>query len=93
MACQTIYAAGLQGFYNKTPEGESLAPPPETANDFHAYDIDEIQADYVDDLGDKRTIFLLIDGIHCAACVWLIEHALHKSVSYTHLTLPTTPYV
>jgi Cu2+-exporting ATPase len=78
MACQTIYAAGLQGFYNKTPEGESLAPPPETANDFHAYDIDEIQADYVDDLGDKRTIFLLIDGIHCAACVWLIEHALHK---------------
>ncbi len=78
MACQTIYAAGLQGFYNKTPEGESLAPPPETANDFHAYDIDEIQADYVDDLGDKRTIYLLIEGIHCAACVWLIEHALHK---------------
>ncbi|WP_084003013.1 heavy metal translocating P-type ATPase [Methylophaga muralis] len=78
MACQTIYAAGLQSFYNKTPEGESLAPPPDTANDFHAYDIDEIQADYVDSLDEKRTIHLLIEGIHCAACVWLIEHALYK---------------
>lgn len=78
MACQTIYAAGLQSFYKKTPEGELLAPPPDTANDFHAYDIDEIQADYVDNLDEKRTIFLLIDGIHCAACVWLIEHALYK---------------
>jgi len=78
MACQTIYSAGLQGFYNKTPDGESLAPPPETANDFHAYDIDEIQVDYVDQLDDERTIYLLIEGIHCAACVWLIERALYK---------------
>lgn len=78
MACQTIYAAGLQNFYDKTPEGETLAPPPETSNDFQAYDIDEIQQDYVDTLEDKRTIHLLIEGIHCAACVWLIEHALHK---------------
>lgn len=78
MACQTIFAAGLQSFYSKTPEGESLAPPPEMANDFHAYDIDEIQSDYVDELTDKRAISLLIDGIHCAACVWLIEHALYK---------------
>lgn len=78
MACQTIFAAGLQSFYSKTPEGELLAPPPDTNNDFQAYDIDEIQADYVDQLADKRAIFLLIDGIHCAACVWLIEHALYK---------------
>ncbi len=78
MACQTIFAAGLQSFYSKKPEGELLAPPPETVNDFHAYDIDEIQSDYVDELTDKRAIFLLIDGIHCAACVWLIEHALYK---------------
>ncbi len=78
MACQTIYAAGLQSFYSKTPEGERLAPPPDTANDFHAYDLDEIQADYVDTVDEKRTINLLIDGIHCAACVWLIEHALYK---------------
>src|SRR5690606_8193153 len=70
--------AGLQSFYSKTPEGERLAPPPDTANDFHAYDLDEIQADYVDTVDEKRTINLLIDGIHCAACVWLIEHALYK---------------
>ncbi len=76
--CQTIYDAGLQNFYQKTPVGESLAPPPELSSELAAYDLDEIQRDYVDDLGDVRTINLLVEGIHCAACVWLIEHSLSK---------------
>ena len=76
--CLTIHSAGLQGFYQKTPEGEQLAPPPEISADVASYDLDEIQADYVDNLGDIRTIHLLVDGIHCAACAWLIEHSLAK---------------
>ena len=51
---------------------------------------------------------LRIEGMHCAACVATVENALRKTngvedviinltmgsaVSYTHLTLPTTPYV
>ncbi|MGD9169703.1 MAG: heavy metal translocating P-type ATPase metal-binding domain-containing protein, partial [Candidatus Thiodiazotropha sp.] len=27
--CQAIYDAGLEGFYQRTPEGTCLAPPPE----------------------------------------------------------------
>ncbi|MCX4188289.1 heavy metal translocating P-type ATPase [Methylophaga sp. OBS4] len=76
--CQTIYATGLQSFYHKTPKGAVLAPPPEVPAELSAYDLDEVQADYVDSLMPQRTIHLLVEGIHCAACVWLIEHALAK---------------
>jgi len=70
--CQTIHSAGLESFYQKTPEGEQLAPPPGQSSDLASYDLDEVQSDYVGDLGDVRTIHLLVEGIHCAACVWLI---------------------
>ena len=76
--CQTIHSAGLESFYQKTPEGEQLAPPPGQSSDLASYDLDEVQSDYVGDLGDVRTIHLLVEGIHCAACVWLIENRLSK---------------
>jgi Cu2+-exporting ATPase len=74
--CEAIYAAGLEGFYRRTPEGEILGPPPEPPKDLALYDIDEVQEEYVDGLGDTREINLLVEGIHCAACVWLIENSL-----------------
>lgn len=74
--CEAIYNAGLQGFYQRTPEGSLLAPPPEPPSDLSLYDIDEVQAEYITELGDLRNIHLLVEGIHCAACVWLIERSL-----------------
>ncbi|MBL4638560.1 MAG: heavy metal translocating P-type ATPase, partial [Proteobacteria bacterium] len=76
--CQTIYDAGLQSFYLRTPAGETLSPPAAIPAELASYDSDEVQVDYVDTLDDERTINLLIDGIHCAACVWLIERTLAK---------------
>jgi Cu2+-exporting ATPase len=76
--CQTIYDSGLQSFYLKTPEGETLTPPAEIPEELSSFDSDEVQADYVDKLAEERTIHLLVEGIHCAACVWLIEHSLAK---------------
>ncbi|MDO7711941.1 MAG: heavy metal translocating P-type ATPase [Pseudomonadota bacterium] len=76
--CETIHNAGLQSFYLKTPEGEHLAPPPSLSAELASYDLDEVQSDYVDKLDDIRSIHLLVEGIHCAACVWLIEHSLAK---------------
>ncbi|MCX4190057.1 heavy metal translocating P-type ATPase [Methylophaga sp. OBS3] len=75
---ETIFAAGLESFYQKTPTGETLAPPPDVPSELEAYDSDDVQQDYVTRHGQQRTIHLLIEGIHCAACVWLIEQALHK---------------
>lgn len=74
--CSAIYEAGLDGFYQRTPEGTLLAPPPEPPRDLGLYDLDEVQEEFVLDLGDEREIHLLVEGIHCAACVWLIERSL-----------------
>ncbi|MEJ2693721.1 MAG: heavy metal translocating P-type ATPase metal-binding domain-containing protein, partial [Candidatus Thiodiazotropha sp.] len=75
--CQAIYDAGLEGFYQRTPEGICLAPPPEIPKELALYDLDEVQEEFVGELGEERDIHLLIEGIHCAACVWLIEHTLN----------------
>ncbi len=74
--CEAIYAAGLEGFYQRTPEGPPLAPPPELPKELAFYDLDEVQEEFVDALDETRAIHLLVEGIHCAACVWLIENKL-----------------
>ncbi len=74
--CSAIYDAGLDGFYDRVPQG-NLAPPVETSKDQALYDLDEVQAEFVTDLGVQREIHLLVEGIHCAACVWLIERSLN----------------
>ncbi len=77
-ACAAIYGAGLQKFYQKIPEDKALAPPPPLPSELASYDLDEVQSDYITAHNQYRTINLIIDGIHCAACVWLIEKVLLK---------------
>jgi len=76
--CQAIYAAGLEGFYRRTPEGVLLGPPPEPPRETRVFDLDEVQSEFIHELGAEREINLLVEGIHCAACVWLIERALGR---------------
>ncbi len=89
--CEAIYASGLQGFYDRT--STTLAPPPESSGEYDHYDLDEIQQAYIthnDDSNVKtRSIQLLVEGIHCAACVWLIEQHLKqlKGVAKAHVNL------
>ncbi|MCW9025642.1 MAG: heavy metal translocating P-type ATPase [Gammaproteobacteria bacterium] len=78
--CKAIYDAGMEGFYQRTPEGSTLAPPPPPPSDLGLYDLDEVQSEFISEqdgkLGDVRDLHLLVEGIHCAACVWLIERTL-----------------
>lgn len=76
--CQMIYESGLEGFYQRTPDGQLLSPPPEPPQESQLYDIDEIQSEFVHDLGNARDMHLIVEGIHCSACVWLIERSLSK---------------
>jgi len=76
--CGAIYEAGLQGYYQRTPEGALLGPPPEPPKDIEIYDFDEVQQEFTTCSGDARSIHLLVEGIHCAACVWLIERGLKR---------------
>jgi Cu2+-exporting ATPase len=76
--CGAIFEAGLQGYYQRTPEGALLAPPPEPPKDIEIYDFDEVQQEFTTCSGELRDIHLLVEGIHCAACVWLIERGLQR---------------
>ncbi|MGA7594597.1 MAG: heavy metal translocating P-type ATPase [Gallionella sp.] len=76
--CTAIFQAGLQGYYQRTPEGVLLAPPPEPPKDIDIYDLDEVQQEFITRSGDVRDIHLLVEGIHCPACVWLIERVLQR---------------
>lgn len=76
--CKTIYEAGLQGFYQRTGDGSTLLPPPEPQKDPEVYDINEVQSEFVVNHKDASEINLLVEGIHCAACIWLIERTLLK---------------
>jgi len=76
--CEAIYAAGLQGYYQRTPQGTLLAPPPTPPMDIEMYDLDEVQQDFVNCQGEVRDTYLLVEGIHCPACVWLIERGLMR---------------
>ena len=76
--CVAIFDAGLQGFYQRTPEGILLAPPPTPPRDVEMYDLEEIQQEFVSCQGEIREAHLLVEGIHCAACVWLIERSMMR---------------
>ncbi|MDX1352273.1 MAG: heavy metal translocating P-type ATPase [Thiomicrorhabdus sp.] len=76
--CEVIHEAGMESFYKRTPDGELLSPPPPPNRDIEFFDYDEVQSQFVDNLADKREITLMSEAIHCAACVWLIEHTLAK---------------
>ncbi len=75
--CKVIHESGLDGFYDKVALRESqLAPPPDMPADLDQYDLDEVQREFVLVQPDGTfEAMLLIEGIHCAACVWLIEKA------------------
>ena len=71
---ETIVAGGL-GSYYRYREGSGLRP--EAAPDpSAAYDDPDLQQRFVRRDGDTATVTLLIGGIHCAACVWLLENYL-----------------
>ncbi len=78
----TIIANGLGAYYrNRT----ALAPSARTSEvapaELTLYDLPEVQKNFVRDMPDAahlREAALLIDGVTCAACVWLIEQHLAR---------------
>ena len=80
--CQGVYnllnSEGLDSFYEKVGE-TTLAAPTHMLEDSSSFDGESFHDKYVkiDDDGFSK-ISLIIEGIHCSACVWLNEKALHK---------------
>ena len=80
--CQGIYHLlkdeGLDSFYDKLGD-EKLAPPTQQFEESKNFDSPAFYSRYVsvNDEGFSE-VSLIIEGIHCSACVWLNEKALHK---------------
>lgn len=77
-ACEAIYEAGLSSFYDKADKDDERQPVPVMPKDLAMFDHDEVQSQFTDISQSVREIELMAEGVHCAACVWLIEHRLAK---------------
>ncbi|NVK18985.1 MAG: cadmium-translocating P-type ATPase [Methylocystaceae bacterium] len=72
-AYNLINGLGLKTYYERRtldPDVKALRPDDDAAQiDYRAHIIEE---------DGINTLYLMVEGIHCAACVWLIETALAK---------------
>ncbi|MBE8167957.1 MAG: heavy metal translocating P-type ATPase [Shewanella sp.] len=77
---QAIMDAGLKSYYKfrTEPGTKQSALIPEELNSFSAYDLSEVQQEFVHSRNDIQSISLSIDGITCSACAWLIEHKVKQ---------------
>ncbi len=80
--CQGVYhllnSEGLGSFYDKLGDTQ-LEPASIENSDLEKFDLEGFHKKYVKELDDELSeINLIIEGIHCSACVWLNEKVLHK---------------
>jgi Cu+-exporting ATPase len=80
--CQGIFHLlrdeGLESFYTKMGE-TTLAPPTEQFETSTNFDTPAFAERFITKSPEGWSqVSLVIEGIHCAACVWLNEKALHK---------------
>jgi len=93
--CQGVYhllnEEGFGNFYDKLGATQ-LQPATQLSDDLAKFDLDGFRDKYIKSHDDGLLeVNLIIDGIHCSACVWLNEKVLHKtdgiieaSINYTN---------
>ena len=88
---EAIVAGGLEGYYRHRSEtaANPEALPKALTDELALYDRKDVQQGLVSHANDQAETCLLIEGISCAACGWLIEHHLKKlpGVSAANLNL------
>ncbi|WP_299774847.1 heavy metal translocating P-type ATPase [uncultured Pseudoteredinibacter sp.] len=82
VGCQAVASAivngGLTQFYQYRSESADR-PDEDSQHSWTVYDLPEVQQDFVLQLdGSDRQAQLLLGGITCAACVWLIEQHVQR---------------
>ncbi len=81
--CQGVYhllrEEGLDTFYDKVGDTK-LQPAAAVSENLEKFDTDGFIQKYVKETEEGfYEVNLIIEGIHCSACVWLNEKVLHKS--------------
>jgi len=80
--CQGVFHLlkdeGLESFYEKS-KNTTLSPPSQNFEDSSSFDTELFYEKFVKTNKDGFCeVSLIIEGIHCSACVWLNEKVLHK---------------
>ncbi len=81
--CQGVYhllkSEGLDTFYDKLGDTK-LQPAVKKDDDLEKFDLEGFKKKYIKERDDGfYEINLIIEGIHCSACVWLNEKVLHQT--------------
>ncbi|MGI3295022.1 heavy metal translocating P-type ATPase [Neisseria sp. SLRRB23] len=86
---QSIIDAGLGSYYKqRTADAQKTElPPQEILDQIRLYDLPEVQSDFVETHGGTREAVLMLSGITCAACVWLIEQQLLRTDGIVRIDL------
>ena len=91
--CQGIYHLlqneGLDGFYNKMG-ANTIEPPKRLHDDIGKFDLDGFRQKYIKQKDGFSEVSLIIDGIHCSACVWLNEKVLQRSEGIVEVSINHT---
>ncbi|WOT03620.1 heavy metal translocating P-type ATPase [Shewanella youngdeokensis] len=89
---QAIIDAGLINYYKfrTEPGNKQNALVPEQLSAVSAYDLPEVQQDFIHQSGELKEVSLSIDGITCAACAWLIEHQVKKLAGVVNVQVNST---
>lgn len=81
--CQGVYHLlrdeGLDSFYDK--KGSTTLQTPNittTTDEYKKFDSELFKKQYIKEKDGLYEINLVIEGIHCSACVWLNEKVLHR---------------
>ncbi len=92
--CQGVYhllkSEGLDTFYDKL--GKQTLEPADKArakkDDLERFDLEGFHKKYVRQTAEGfNEIHLIIEGIHCSACVWLNEKVLHQTDGIIEATI------
>ena len=75
-AANWIRDAGLDNYYRlRSADGNRVAV---VATDFSVWDRADVQHGHVLETNESREITVVVEGMHCAACAWLIDRALRR---------------
>ncbi len=81
--CQGVYHLlkddGLDSFYEKMGKN-TIAPPVAVGTDSSNFDMESFKSRYIKTTNEGFSrVDLIIEGIHCAACIWLNEKVLAQT--------------
>ncbi len=95
---ETIVSSGLEHYYkhrqaepNLLPELTGTELPSSVQDELKLYDNPSIQKEFVISIDHAtREATLMIEGITCAACIWLLEHHIVKQSGVVQATVNMT---